>query len=141
ARSLEAAVGAVGPPVVRALDRAADALERRAAVTAHVVEALEAAVLLAHDDHGPAGDVALQAHLGRGTDHLPLRGEDAVTLALEDRGVPVPPCRERLDHPRMRSTAAVQLGGGMKHDGSSERAIEQRCDRSTQRRATPSSTT
>src|SRR5947208_7988780 len=102
-RLAETAVEAVGPGVVRTLQRLAARLplgEREAAVAADVDEAAQDAVAVARDDDRRAaylrGEVARRRKLSGVPDVLPRRPEDQLLLPPQDLGIRVPGVRQRL---------------------------------------------
>ena len=101
----EAAVEAVRPRVVRALQRLAPAralADDRAAVAADVEERAERVLLVAHEDDrnvadGRRGERSGLGHVARVPDVLPRAAEDALALELEHGRIRVPAPGQRLD--------------------------------------------
>ena len=124
-------VEAVGPGVVRALDRLSPPVlvhEHRAAVPADVEEAAQLAVAGAREQHrrvaGPDGRVRARLRDPLGvTDVLPRAREDPLLLAAQDLGRRVPRIRERRLHERHRTRPEkpVESGNSRLHSGRSLR--------------------
>ena len=118
-RGDEAAVEAVRPGVVRALERLAPAralADERAPMAADVEERAQLVLLVADEDDGDVADPgrrerARLGHVARVADVLPRAAEDALALELEHGRVRVPAPRQGPDVDRAHGREASGAPG------------------------------